>query len=68
MERPKHRKTRKAYNTPGDAHELTFSRFRRRKFLSKDRTREYVIRAVQNARYTHHFHLWAYASCPSMCT
>ncbi len=64
MENPKHRKTRKVYNTPGDAHELTFSCFRRRKFLWKDRTREYVIRAVQNARDTHHFHLWAYVIMP----
>ena len=64
MESRTRRKTRKVYNTPGDAHELTFSCFRRRKFLCKDRTREYVIRALQNARHTHRFHLWAYVIMP----
>jgi putative transposase len=59
-----HRRTRKVYNTPGEAHELTFSCFRRRKFLSKDRTREYFVQAVRDARYTHHFHLWAYVIMP----
>jgi putative transposase len=59
-----HRKTRRVYNPPGEAHELTFSCFKRRKFLSKDRTREYFVRAVQMARHTHHFHLWAYVIMP----
>ena len=59
-----HRKMRKVINAPGEAHELTFSCFRRRKFLSKDRTREYFISAVQQARQTHRFHLWAYVLMP----
>ena len=59
-----HRKTRKVFNTPGEPHELTFSCFQRRKFLSKDRTRIYFINAVQNARYTHKFDLWAYVIMP----
>ena len=59
-----HQKNRKVYNTPGEAHELTFSCFRQRKFLSKDRTREYFIQAVRDARKTHGFHLWAYVIMP----
>ena len=59
-----HRKTRKVISAPGEAHELTFSCFRRRKFLSRDRTREYFVSAVQQARRTHCFHLWAYVLMP----
>ncbi|MDP2322633.1 MAG: transposase [Gammaproteobacteria bacterium] len=59
-----HRKTRKVINAPGEAHELTFSCFRRRKFLSKERTREYFIAAVRKARKVHRFHLWAYVLMP----
>ena len=64
MSDSEHRKTRKVYNTPGEPHELTYSCFRRRKFLSKDRTREYFIQAVRNARTTYGFHLWAYVIMP----
>lgn len=64
MTKPEHRKTRKVINAPGEAHELTFSCFRRRKFLSKDRTRKYFVEAVERARKTHNFHLWAYVIMP----
>ncbi|MCF6284553.1 MAG: transposase [Candidatus Hydrogenedentes bacterium] len=59
-----HRKTRKVFNTPGEAHELTFSCFHRRKFLCKDRTRQYFVQAVRAARRIHQFHLWAYGIMP----
>ena len=59
-----HRKTRKVFNNPGEAHELTYSCYRRRKFLAKDRTREYFVHAVEKARDIHGFHLWAYVIMP----
>jgi putative transposase len=64
MSGAKRRKTRKVYNTPGEPHELTFSCFNRRKFLCKDRTRKFFVRAVKMARSTHEFHLWAYVIMP----
>ena len=53
MESPSRRKTRTVYNTPGDAHELTFSCFRRREFLCKDRviacsTLEHMVHYILN--------------------
>ena len=59
-----HRKTRTSYNTPGEAHELTFSCFGRRAFLGQDRTRGYVIEAIEKARFKHGFHLWGYVIMP----
>ncbi len=58
------RKTRKVFNTPGEAHELTFSCFRQQKFLSKVRTCEYFIDAVRKARKIYNFHVWAYVIMP----
>jgi len=45
-----HRKRVKSFNTLGDAHELTFSCFRRFPLLSKDRTRVWLIEALDQAR------------------
>ena len=59
-----HRKTCKRYNTPGHAHALTFSCFRRQAFLSKDRSRQWLIEAVDRARNKLHFHVWAYVIMP----
>src|SRR5207244_2069565 len=58
------RKTRKAYNDIGHAHALTFCCFRRRPFLSKDRSRTWFIEAVDRARQLHRFHVWAYVIMP----
>jgi putative transposase len=60
----KHRKTCKRHNVPGHAHALTFSCFRRQPFLSKDRSRTWFIEALDRARETHHFHIWAYVIMP----
>ena len=57
---PRHRKTRKSFNTAGDAHELTFSCFKRRKFLAKERTRKYFVEALDLARKKHKIHIWAF--------
>ena len=59
-----HRKKCRRYNNPGDAHSLTFSCFRRQPFLSKDRTRQWFVEAIQRARSKHLFHIWAYGFMP----
>ena len=58
------RKTRATFNNPGEAHELTFTCFQFRKFLSKDRTRQYAIDSIQRAREKYKFDLWAYVIMP----
>jgi putative transposase len=59
-----HRKTCKRYNNPGDAHALTFSCFHRQPFLSKDRSRQWLVEAIDRARQQHGFHVWAYVIMP----
>ena len=59
-----HRKTCRRWNVPWGAHDLTFSCYLRRAFLSKDRTREYLADAVNRARAKLGFHVWAYAMMP----
>jgi putative transposase len=59
-----HRKTCKRYNTPGHGHALTFSCFRRQPFLSKDRSRQWLVDAIDRARDKLHFHIWAYVIMP----
>src|SRR5437762_7145571 len=60
----RHRKTVKSYNTPGEAHELTFSCFQRLPLLSKDRTRHWFLEALNQARVRRSFSLWAYVIMP----
>ncbi|MCC6494372.1 MAG: transposase [Pirellulales bacterium] len=59
-----HRKRCKRYNDPGHAHALTFSCFRRQPFLNSDRSRLWLVEAVDRARAKHHFHVWAYVIMP----
>jgi putative transposase len=59
-----HRKTCRRYNEPGHAHSLTFSCFSRRPFLSRDRTRLWLVEAIDRARQIHAFDLWAYVIMP----
>ena len=40
----------KAYNTPGHAHELTFSCFRRIPFLAKDRACRWLADAIRDVK------------------
>jgi len=54
----------KRYNIPGHAHYLTFSCFQRRPFLSKDRSRQWFIDAINLARAKHFFDVWAYVIMP----
>jgi putative transposase len=46
------------------AHSLTFSCFHRQPFLARDRSRQWMIEAIQLARVRHGFHLWAYVIMP----
>ena len=61
---PRKRKTCRRYNVPGDAHALTFSCFQRRPFLSRDRSRVWLVDALATARERHAFDLWAYVIMP----
>jgi putative transposase len=54
----------KRYNTPGHAHELTFSCYRNRRFLLSERTCQWLIESIEKARKKHHFSLWAYVFMP----
>ncbi len=51
-------------NFPGHAHELTFSCHNGYKLLSKDRTRQWFVEALDRARRKHDLHLWAYVIMP----
>jgi putative transposase len=57
-------KTCRRYNEPGHAHELTFSCYRRLPLLSKDRTRQWFVDALDRARKLHRFDLWAFVIMP----
>jgi putative transposase len=58
------RKTCHRENTPGDAHALTFSCFKNRPFLHRDRSRRWLLDALAKARDKHGFELWAYVVMP----
>jgi putative transposase len=53
-------KRRRRYNEPNQPRELTFSCYRQYPFLSRDRTREWFIQALERARQEFGFQLWAY--------
>jgi putative transposase len=57
------RKKVRHYDT-GEPHFLTFSCYRGMKLLSKDRTRQWFVEALQEARLKHGFHLWAWVIMP----
>ena len=57
-------KTCQRWDEPGHAHAMTFSYFRRQPFLTKDRSRGWMIEAIRRARDEHRFHLWAYVIMP----
>ncbi|HVS37466.1 MAG TPA: hypothetical protein VMS17_18025 [Gemmataceae bacterium] len=61
---PHHRKQVRSYNTPGHAHELTFSCYRRLPLLSRERTRQWFLDALDAARRRRHLALWAYVVMP----
>ena len=57
-------KRRVRYNEPGQPRELTFSCYRQYAFLSRDRTREWLCEALDEARAESGFELWAYVIMP----
>jgi len=59
-----HRRHNKTYNIPGEAHELTFSCFRRLPLLTRDRSRQWFIDAMEHARQHRNFLLWAFVIMP----
>jgi putative transposase len=61
---PPHRKRVRRCNDPGDAHFLTFSCYRRLPLLSKDRTCDWLVDAIEDARRKHEFDLWAWVVMP----
>lgn len=57
-------KRRVRYNEPGQPRELTFSCYQRYPFLSQDRTRQWLGEALEEARRTFGYQLWAYVFMP----
>lgn len=55
---------RRNLNIPGHAHELTFSCYQGYAFLSKDRTRLWLVDSINAARDIHDFALWAWVFMP----
>jgi len=60
----KYRKIRKSWNEKGHAHELTFSCFHRLPLLNQDKTRYWLIQAIDRARTKWDFNVWAYVIMP----
>jgi putative transposase len=61
---PVYRKRIKHHHIPGHAHYLTFSCYRRLPLLSKDRSRDWFLEALDKARTRHQFDLWAWVIMP----
>ena len=60
----KNRIHRQAINTPGHAHELTFSCYQRFAFLKAKRTCQWLADAIRSALVKHSFDLWAFVFMP----
>ena len=63
-ELPKRRKRVQHFDAPGEAHFLTFSCYGRTALLGKDRTRLWLVDAIDEARGKHRFDLWAWVFMP----
>ena len=59
-----HRKTRMTYDTPGDSHFLTFSTYKRLPPLTKERSCQWVVDAINLSRERNPFDLWAWVIMP----
>jgi putative transposase len=55
---------RRAFNEPGHAQELTFSCSRRSRFLTAERPCGWLAEAIERARKTREFALWAFVFLP----
>ena len=58
------RHRRRSFDHPGHAHELTFSCYHGYELLSRDRSRNWFVDALEEARRKHHFLLLAYVIMP----
>jgi putative transposase len=61
----RHTKRCHRWNAVGHAHELTFNCYRNRPFLSRERTCEYLVDAINGARQRCNFDLWVYVFMPN---
>jgi putative transposase len=52
------------WDLPGDAHELTFSCYKKQKFLTSERALGWLKDAIVGSREKYHYHLWAYVFMP----
>ncbi len=52
------------WDVPGQAHALTFSCYRNRPFLARERTCDWLVEAIDSARRRLGFELWAYVVMP----
>lgn len=59
-----YRKRLKRFNEPNHAHVLTFSCYRRYPLLLKDRTRRWLVEALDQARSKHNYAILAYVIMP----
>jgi len=59
-----HRKKRKAYNEPGHSRFLTYSCINRWPLLARDRTRHWVMEAIEESRRRYDFDLYAFVIMP----
>jgi len=55
---------RRGFNEPGHAYELTFSCYRRYRFLASERTCLWLSEAIEKARRKRDFALWAFVFMP----
>ena len=59
-----HRKKVRHFDEAGHAHFLTFSCYRRMPLLDRDRSRQWLVDALTDAREKHGFDLWAFVIMP----
>jgi putative transposase len=64
MSRDPHLPHRRSFDEPGHAHELTFSCYQRFSFLRAERTCRWLADAINQARASLDFALWAYVFMP----
>ncbi len=60
----KPRKTRTSWNEPGQAHFVTYSTFNQYPLLTKPRTRQWVLEAMESVRLNQDVAIWAYVIMP----
>jgi putative transposase len=53
------------YNTPGHAHELTFSCYRREPYFNDPVVNKMLLEEIENSRQAFNFDLWAYVIMPN---